>query len=100
MAAKLSFIGCLVIFPVLFSLGSTGSLASAPQIVPAVEWLSEPTPTPNEQLPYPAEGESLPLWILLCAFGGLLLLGSVSWPIIVARLRSGQSRDRQQDFRS
>lgn len=65
-------------------------------IAPAGEWLDEPTPTPVEPLLYPAEGESLPLWILLCAFGGIMLLASISWPMFLARLRDNQSDDKNR----
>jgi hypothetical protein len=56
--------------------------------------LAAPTPA-AEVPPVPDEDQGLPIWILICAFGGILLLASMSWPMIVARLRRGAARDRQ-----
>jgi hypothetical protein len=74
---------------------ASGPAAMFP-IAPVADWLVEPTPTPVEPLLYPAEGESLPLWILLCAFGGIMLLASISWPMFLARLRDNQSDDKNR----
>ncbi len=98
MARWLLFIGFLLVFPALLWLGSAGGLAPTTPVADAVNWLEEPTPTPVDPLIDPAEGEGLPLWILLCAFGGILLLASVSWPVILTRLRDSRS-DHQRDSR-
>jgi hypothetical protein len=58
--------------------------------------IEEPYPTPlptDDPYLYPLDGGGLPLWIIMCAFGGILLLASISWPLFMARVR----RDRTDD---
>ena len=41
---------------------------------------------------YPAE-EGLPIWVLMLFFGCILLLGSIAWPLLIARRRLQETED-------